>query len=245
MATPMNPAQRAAVHYLDGPCLVIAGAGSGKTRVITQKIAHLIDAGIRPKAIAAITFTNKAAREMQERLHKIVRLPENDRPVVSTFHSLGVQMLRRDCKRLGLKTSFSILDSDDAAGIVQQSLATTDRKLVRAAQSRISLWKDALVEPDAAAAAAVNAAEHQFARVYRDYAATLSAYQAVDFDDLIRLPAKLLEEDPEVAQAWRERLRYLLVDEYQDTNACQYALLKLLAGPRAAFTAVGDDDQSI
>ena len=245
MATPLNAAQRAAVHYLDGPCLVIAGAGSGKTRVITQKIAHLIDAGIRPKAIAAITFTNKAAREMQERLHKIVRLPENDRPVVSTFHSLGVQMLRRDCKRLGLKSSFSILDSDDAAGIVQQALATTDRKLIRAAQSRISLWKNALVEPDDAAATASDAAEHQFARVYRDYAATLAAYQAVDFDDLIRLPARLLERDPEVAQAWRERLRYLLVDEYQDTNACQYALLKLLAGPRAAFTAVGDDDQSI
>jgi ATP-dependent DNA helicase Rep len=242
---PLNPAQREAIRYLDGPCLVIAGAGSGKTRVITHKIAHLVDAGVKPSAIAAITFTNKAALEMAERLAKLVKLPEKERPLVSTFHSLGVQMLRRDAKRLGLKASFSILDSDDALAILQQALATTDRKLLRAAQSRISLWKNALVDPDEAAAQAKDAGEHQVARAYRDYAATLAAYQAVDFDDLIRLPVQLLRDDAEVAQAWRERLRYLLVDEYQDTNACQYELLKLLAGPRAAFTAVGDDDQSI
>jgi len=241
----LNPAQREAIRYLDGPCLVIAGAGSGKTRVITHKIAHLVDAGVKPSAIAAITFTNKAAREMAERLGKLVKLPEKERPLVSTFHSLGVQMLRRDAKRLGLKASFSILDADDALAILQQALATTDRKLLRAAQTRISLWKNALVEPGEAAASAADAVEHQTARAYRDYAATLAAYQAVDFDDLIRLPVQLLRADPEVAQAWRERLRYLLVDEYQDTNACQYELLKLLAGPRAAFTAVGDDDQSI
>jgi len=241
----LNPAQREATRYLDGPCLVIAGAGSGKTRVITHKIAHLIGAGIQPKAIAAITFTNKAAREMAERLGRLVKLPEKERPLVSTFHALGVQMLRRDAKRVGLKASFSILDSDDALAILQQALATTERKLLRAAQSRISLWKNALVGPDEAAAQAADADEHRIARAYRDYAATLAAYQAVDFDDLIRLPLQLLRDDAEVARAWRERLRYLLVDEYQDTNACQYELLKLLAGPRAAFTAVGDDDQSI
>ncbi len=241
----LNPAQREAIRYLDGPCLVIAGAGSGKTRVITQKIAHLVQAGVQPNGIAAITFTNKAAREMAERLAKLVKLPEKERPLVSTFHSLGVQMLRRDAKRLGLKASFSILDADDALAILQQALATTDRKLLRAAQSRISLWKNALVGPDEAVAVAADATEHQTARAYRDYAATLAAYQSVDFDDLIRLPVQMLRAEPEVAQAWRERLRYLLVDEYQDTNACQYELLKLLAGPRAAFTAVGDDDQSI
>ncbi len=241
----LNPAQREAIRYLDGPCLVIAGAGSGKTRVITHKIAHLIDAGFKSSAIAAITFTNKAAREMAERLGQLVRLPDQERPLVSTFHSLGVQMLRRDCKRLGLKASFSILDSDDALAIIQQALATTDRKLLRAAQSRISLWKNALIEPDDAAAGAADEAEHQTARAYREYAATLAAYQAVDFDDLIRLPVRLLREHADAAQAWREKLRYLLVDEYQDTNACQYELLKLLTGPRAAFTAVGDDDQSI
>ncbi|HLT27096.1 MAG TPA: UvrD-helicase domain-containing protein [Zeimonas sp.] len=245
MSAQLNPAQREAIRYLDGPCLVIAGAGSGKTRVITQKIVHLVDAGFRPDAIAAITFTNKAAQEMAERLGKALRLPEGQRPLVSTFHSLGVQMLRRDGAALGLKRNFSILDSDDAGGIVQQAIGAVDRKTVRAAQHRISLWKNALVEPDEAAASAKDANEHAVARAYRDYAATLAAYQAVDFDDLIRLPVQLLRERPDVAQAWREKLRYLLVDEYQDTNACQYELLKLLAGPRAAFTAVGDDDQSI
>ena len=245
MSAALNPAQREAIRYLDGPCLVIAGAGSGKTRVITQKIAHLVEGGFKPSAIAAITFTNKAANEMAERLAKLVKLPDNDRPLVSTFHSLGVQMLRRDAKRLGLKARFSILDADDALAILQQALATTDRKLLRTAQSRISLWKNAMFGPDEAAADAKDETERQFARAYRDYAATLAAYQAVDFDDLIRLPLQLLRDDPEVAQAWRERLRYLLVDEYQDTNACQYELLKLLAGPREAFTAVGDDDQSI
>ena len=243
--TELNPAQREAIRYLDGPCLVIAGAGSGKTRVITQKIAHLVQSGMRGSSIAAITFTNKAATEMAERLGKLVRLPDNERPLVSTFHSMGVQMLRRDSKRLGLKARFSILDSDDALAIIQQALATTDRKLLRAAQSTISLWKNAMAGPDEAAALAADENERQFARAYRDYAATLAAYQAVDFDDLILLPVKLLREHPEVAQAWRERLRYLLVDEYQDTNACQYELLKLLTGPREAFTAVGDDDQSI
>ena len=245
MSAQLNSAQREAIRHLDGPCLVIAGAGSGKTRVITQKIAHLIASGFDPQAIGAITFTNKAAQEMAERLGKMVKLPEGQRPLVSTFHSLGVQMLRRDGQPLGLKRNFSILDADDAANILQQALGTTDRKVARAAQHRISLWKNALVDPDRAAAQANDSLGHGIARAYRDYAATLAAYQSVDFDDLIGLPVRLLREHADVAQAWRERLRYLLVDEYQDTNACQYELLRLLAGPRAAFTAVGDDDQSI
>ena len=245
MSAKLNPAQREAIRHLDGPCLVIAGAGSGKTRVITHKIVHLIDAGMHPQAIGAITFTNKAAQEMADRLGAMVKLPEAERPLVSTFHSLGVQMLRRDGTLLGLKRNFSILDGDDTTGILQQALGTTDRKVARAAQHRISLWKNALVDPERAAADAIDSLEHGVARAYRDYAATLAAYQAVDFDDLIRLPVQLLREHADVAQAWRERLRYLLVDEYQDTNACQYELLKLLVGPRAAFTAVGDDDQSI
>jgi len=245
MSAQLNSAQREAIRYLDGPCLVIAGAGSGKTRVITQKIAHLISAGYSPQAIGAITFTNKAAQEMAERLGRMVKLPEAQRPLVSTFHSLGVQMLRRDGQSLGLKRNFSILDADDAANILQQALGTTDRKVARAAQQRISLWKNALVDADRAAVEAKDSLEHGIARAYRDYAATLAAYQSVDFDDLIRLPVQLLREHADVAQAWREKLRYLLVDEYQDTNACQYELLRLLVGPRAAFTAVGDDDQSI
>jgi ATP-dependent DNA helicase Rep len=245
MSAPFNDAQRAAIRYLDGPCLVLAGAGSGKTRVITHKIVHLIDSGFAPEAIGAITFTNKAAQEMAERLQKIVTLPSGKRPLVSTFHSLGMQMLRRDGERLGFKRSFSILDSDDCAGILAGALATTDRKLIRQTQHQISLWKNALLDPEIAAGQAANGLEHAMARAWRDHAATLAAYQAVDFDDLILLPVKLLTDHPDLAQSWRERLRYLLIDEYQDTNAAQYQLLKLLAGPRAAFTAVGDDDQAI
>jgi ATP-dependent DNA helicase Rep len=245
MTDTLNPAQREAVRYLDGPCLVIAGAGSGKTRVITQKVVHMMQAGVSPRAIAAITFTNKAAREMADRLGRMVRLKGKDTPLVSTFHSLGVQMLREDGGALGLKKTFSILDADDAASIVAQLLGTTDRKVVRAVQSQLSLWKNAGLDPDEAAAAARDTDAHSAARTYRDYAATLAGYQAVDFDDLIGLPLKMLREHPEVASRWQNRLRYLLVDEYQDTNATQYELLKRLVGPRAAFTAVGDDDQSI
>jgi ATP-dependent DNA helicase Rep len=245
MSDTLNPAQREAVRYLDGPCLVIAGAGSGKTRVITQKIVHMMESGVTPRAIAAITFTNKAAKEMADRLGSMVRLRGSDTPLVSTFHSLGVQMLREDGTSIGLKKAFSILDADDASSIVAQLMTTTDRKLVRAVQSRISLWKNAGLDPDEAAAAARDTDAHTAARIFRDYAATLAGYQAVDFDDLIGLPLKMLREQPEVAGRWQNRLRYLLVDEYQDTNATQYELLRHLVGPRAAFTAVGDDDQSI
>jgi ATP-dependent DNA helicase Rep len=245
VADTLNPAQHEAVRYLDGPCLVIAGAGSGKTRVITQKIQHLIEGGATSRAIAAITFTNKAAQEMAERLHRMVRLPERERPLVSTFHALGVRMLREDGAAIGLKKSFSILDADDAGSIVVQLMGTTDRKAARIVQGHISLWKNAGLDPEQAGAAARSGDEHASARTYRDYAATLAGYQAVDFDDLIGLPLKMLREHPEVAGRWQNRLRYLLVDEYQDTNATQYELLKCLVGPRAAFTAVGDDDQSI
>jgi ATP-dependent DNA helicase Rep len=246
----LNPAQRDAVRYLDGPCLVIAGAGSGKTRVITQKVLHLIDSGVKPSSIAAITFTNKAAQEMQERLKDLLKKAgrgggDESQPFVSTFHSLGVQLLRAEGESIGLKKNYSIMDSDDSASILTQLLATTDRKVARNAQFQISLWKNSGLDPDEAAAQAKNDDEHMLARVYRSYNATLSAYQAVDFDDLIRLPTQVLMQNSEATQRWREKLRYWLIDEYQDTNATQYALLKLLVGPRAAFTAVGDDDQSI
>ncbi len=241
----LNPAQADAVRYLDGPCLVIAGAGSGKTRVITAKLAHLIDAGFASRAIAAITFTNKAASEMAERFAATVRVPAADRPTICTFHSLGMRILRASGKAVGLKPSFSIFDADDCGNLLAQLLATTDRRFVRTAAARISLWKNALVEPDAALRAARGEHELRLARAFRDYQATLEGYQAVDFDDLIRLPLRLLQEDAASAELWRERLRYFLVDEYQDTNAAQYQLLRLLVGHRHAFTAVGDDDQSI
>jgi ATP-dependent DNA helicase Rep len=242
----LNPQQREAIHYLDGPLLVLAGAGSGKTRVITQKIAYLVqDCGFQPRNVAAITFTNKAAKEMQERIGKILAKPQADDLQISTFHSLGVRILREEAKALGYKPRFSIFDSADCAGIIGEVAKTVDKATLRILQSIISNWKNGLVTPEGALHMARDEHEKLAAHAFLSYEATLKAYQAVDFDDLIGLPVKLFREHPEIADKWQNRLRYLLVDEYQDTNACQYQLLKLLTGVRAQFTAVGDDDQAI
>lgn len=246
MSIGLNKAQSEAVNYVDGPCLVLAGAGSGKTRVITQKIAHLIqNKGVQAKNIAAVTFTNKAAKEMEERAAKLLQPGEGKGLLVCTFHSLGMRILREEHKHAGLKQRFSILDSTDTFGLVQQLYGTTDKQLIRKAQGVISLWKNGLKDPDTALAEAGSEDEAQIARLYKSYEATLAAYQAVDFDDLILKPTRLLAANDEVRNKWQNRLRYLLVDEVQDTNACQYDLLRLIAGPRAMFTAVGDDDQAI
>ncbi|WP_047393639.1 UvrD-helicase domain-containing protein [Chitinibacter sp. ZOR0017] len=242
----LNAPQRAAVQYLSGPCLVLAGAGSGKTRVITQKIAYLIDtAGMDARNIAAITFTNKAAREMQERVATLLP-PERLRGLtVSTFHSLGMKILREEAPHLGYKTQFSILDSADANKIIADQLVTTDKALIRQVAGQISMLKNDRISPDKAMATASSEGELQLARIYRAYQDTLFAYQAVDFDDLIRLPVDLFEDNDEVLKKWRHKLRYLLIDEYQDTNTTQYQLVKLLTDITGYFTAVGDDDQSI
>ncbi len=246
----LNTPQRTAVNYTDGPCLVLAGAGSGKTRVITQKIAYLIEScGYDAKNIAALTFTNKAAAEMRERVAKLLKEPSLAKQLtVSTFHSLGVQILRREAKSLGLKERFSIMDSDDCFAIVQDLSATTDKAVIRRIQNAMSLWKNALLTPDEAIAQAKDENEAQAARIYRNYIATLASYQAVDFDDLIRLPVELFRNDEAARDRWQRRLRYLLLDEYQDTNTCQYEMVKLLVtgpGKKPMFTAVGDDDQAI
>jgi ATP-dependent DNA helicase Rep len=246
----LNPAQLDAVHHLTGPCLVVAGAGSGKTRVITHKIARLLQAGYEPKQIAAITFTNKAAAEMRERAKALVGPKAAKDLVVSTFHSLGVRILRTDGARLGLKEQFSILDSDDVLGVLKDAGGSTDNATARRWQWTISLWKNQGLNSDQALAAAKDAEEQQIARVMRLYEERLSAYQAVDFDDLISLPLKLLTTDADARAKWQDTLRYVLVDEYQDTNAVQYELLKALVdhphpARRGLFTAVGDDDQSI
>lgn len=242
----LNPEQRAAVLYLNGPCLVLAGAGSGKTRVITQKIAYLLrECGYAGRQVVALTFTNKAAREMSERLKDLVDRKVARGLTVSTFHSLGVRFLREEARHVGLKPQFSIFDATDALGIIQELLATTDKGRLKGVQQTISLWKNALVSPDDADKLAQTPSDIEAARVYRSYNATLEAYQAVDFDDLIRLPALLLETNEEVRRRWQARVQYLLVDEYQDTNECQYRLVRMLTGDRAMFTAVGDDDQAI
>ena len=250
----LNPAQLEAVHHLAGPCLVLAGAGSGKTRVIVHKIARLLDAGHAPAQIAAITFTNKAAAEMRERARALVGAKAAGRLAISTFHSLGVRMLREHGDRVGLKANFSILDSDDVLGILKDAGGTTDNALARRWQWAISAWKNKGLSADGAEADALSGDGSEgrsredalvAARVMKRYEERLAAYQASDFDDLVVLPMKLLERDAEVRDAWQGRLRYILVDEYQDTNGVQYEMLKLLAGERGSFTAVGDDDQSI
>ena len=241
----LNPAQLEAVHHLHSPCLVLAGAGSGKTRVITHKIARLLQAGLAPKQIGAITFTNKAAQEMRERARSLVGARASKDLVIATFHSLGVRMLREDGERLGLKPKFSILDADDVLGVLKDAGGTTDAALARRWQWTISLWKNNGLSCEQAEAAAQDDDERVAARVMKLYEERLAAYSAVDFDDLIGLPLKLQQQHEEAREKWRRTLRHVLVDEYQDTNATQYELLKALVGEQGIFTAVGDDDQSI
>ena len=244
----LNLAQQEAVNYMHGPCLVLAGAGSGKTRVITHKIGRLIQAGMEPKRIYAITFTNKAAAEMRERARGLIGKPAKD-VVICTFHALGVRMMRADGQALGLKPAFSILDSDDVTSILKDAGGTTDAKVARTWQWTISLWKNMGLNAQAAEAQAKDKDERQIARIMARYEERLTAYQSVDFDDLISLPLKLLQNHEHVRDKWRGLVGHLLVDEYQDTNATQYELLKLLVSgnspDKAKFTAVGDDDQSI
>ncbi len=246
MLSDLNPPQRDAVRYLDGPLLVLAGAGSGKTRVITRKIAYLVnECDFDARHIAAITFTNKAAREMKERVGSLLEGKAGRGLTVSTFHSLGLLMLRHDARRLGYKPKFSVLDAADAQKILSDIIKPTDKATLRRAAATLSNWKNALLGPEAAMDEAADEEQRQLAIAYRAYQDTLKAYQAMDFDDLIRLPVVLFRQDEEARTHWQGRLRYLLVDEYQDTNGAQYELLKLLAGPMGRFTAVGDDDQAI
>ena len=240
----MNLAQMEAVHHVSGPCLVLAGAGSGKTRVITHKIARLIQAGLEPERIAAITFTNKAAAEMRERAKGLIGKPAKG-VLICTFHALGVRMLRQDGAALGLKPQFSILDSDDVTSLLKDCGGSTDAATARQWQWTISLWKNQGLNAAQAQAQASGPEDVALARIMARYEERLSAYQSVDFDDLIGLPLKLLRDHTEVRERWQQALGHVLVDEYQDTNATQYELLKLLVGERARLTAVGDDDQSI
>jgi ATP-dependent DNA helicase Rep len=249
MQFPLNSPQRAAVAHVDGPLLVLAGAGSGKTRVITAKIAHLVGRGVEPARILAITFTNKAAREMRDRARALLERQGCGAAAaaahISTFHALGLAIVRSETAALGLPRGFSVFDPADAEPVVAELLATTDRARARAAQWRISQWKNALVAPAAAASAARDPAEAAAARAYARYAEALAAYRAVDLDDLIALPAALFERDPVALQRWQSRYAHVLVDEYQDTNLAQYRLFGQIVGAGTPFTVVGDDDQAI
>lgn len=244
----LNSRQREAVRYIDTPLLVLAGAGSGKTRVITEKIAYLIrECRYAPQHIAAVTFTNKAAREMKERVGSL--LGSGARGLhVSTFHALGLDIIRRELKALGYRQGFSVFDQDDSRALLRELLlkaGDVDNDYLALAQSRISSWKNASVQPADLQMQATSQGEQVLAVLYEQYQRALRAYNAMDFDDLIGLPVQLFDEQPDVLQRWQSRIRYLLVDEYQDTNGCQYRLVRQLVGSRSGLTAVGDDDQSI
>ncbi len=223
---------------------MLAGAGSGKTRVITHKIGRLIESGLKAEQIAAITFTNKAAAEMRERAKSLIGKSAKS-VLICTFHALGVRMLRQDGSALGLKPQFSILDSDDVTSILKDAGGSVDAATARQWQWTISAWKNTGLNAAQAEAQAANGEEVMLARVMARYEERLTAYQSVDFDDLIGLPLKLLREHQAVREKWQASLGHVLVDEYQDTNATQYEVLKLLVGECGRFTAVGDDDQSI
>jgi len=243
----LNPQQRTAVEYCDGPLLVLAGAGSGKTRVIVEKIAHLIrHKHLSASKIAAITFTNKAAREMRERVSRRVQGSAAEGLTVCTFHALGLRFLQIEHARAGLRRNFSVFDADDSQSILKDLLPKGIKPdALFALQSLVSRAKNEGFSPDEALARAKSGRELEAAELYADYQQRLTAFNAVDFDDLIRLPVAVLEADAEARGAWQERVRHLLVDECQDTNGAQYRLLKHLAGERGRFTAVGDDDQAI
>ncbi len=245
----LNPGQQQAVEFVTGPCLVLAGAGSGKTRVITHKIAYLIrQCGYQPKHIAAVTFTNKAAREMKERVAQTLGHKEARGLMIATFHTLGLEIIKKECAALGMKSNFSLFDAQDQLGLLKElahEWLEDDKILLQQLISQISNWKNNLLVPAAATALARSERDKSFADCYGLYDAHLKACNVLDFDDLILLPTLLLQKNLEVRERWQNRLRYLLVDEYQDTNTSQYHMVKLLVGSRARFTVVGDDDQSI
>jgi ATP-dependent DNA helicase Rep len=249
MAYNLNSQQQAALKYIDGPLLVLAGAGSGKTSVITGKIAYLIEqCGIPSRNIYAVTFTNKAAREMKDRVGKILSGSESKGLSVSTFHNLGLNIIRHEIKKLGFKPGFSIMDQEDCRNILKELLirhSNLDEKLIDNIQYTISDWKNSLLEPNQAVSAANSTGEQTIAMLYERYQRALRAYNAVDFDDLIMIPVCLFREQPEVLTKWQQRIRYMLVDEYQDTNLAQYELVRTLVNEKQALTVVGDDDQSI
>lgn len=245
----LNPQQNAAVKFISGPCLVLAGAGSGKTRVIINKIAYLIqECEMSARHIAAVTFTNKAAREMRERINHQLPKTATRGLTISTFHTLGLDILKKEYRHIGYKSNFTLFDDQDSMALLKELSENDiqgDKDLLRALQSKISSWKNELTLPAKAMAEATDAQSISFANYYQQYSQQLTAYNALDFDDLILMPTMLFQHNEEVRTKWQQKIKYLLVDEYQDTNTSQYQLVKWLVGERQRFTVVGDDDQSI
>ncbi|MDC0084939.1 DNA helicase Rep [Oceanospirillaceae bacterium] len=245
----LNPRQQEALEAITGPVLVLAGAGSGKTSVITQKIAYLTaECGLKGHQIIALTFTNKSAREMKERVGSLMTGKEARGLTVSTFHNLGLNIIRKEVEALGYKPGFSIFDSQDVLALLKD-LTHKEFEAAEDAcepiQHLISNWKNDLISPSRAMAGANGPDQVLAARVYEAYQKTLKLYNGVDFDDLILQPVELFKHRTDILEKWQNKVRYLLVDEYQDTNSSQYLLVKQLVGQRSNFTVVGDDDQSI
>ncbi|KAF0220387.1 MAG: DNA helicase II / ATP-dependent DNA helicase [Geobacteraceae bacterium] len=246
----LNPQQLQAVKHTEGPLLVLAGAGSGKTRVITCRIGYLLlNRQVPPENILAVTFTNKAAREMKERMEELVGRERCKGVILSTFHSLGVRILRREIPLLGYRKNFSIYSTSDQAGLVRQVMreVNIDGKKFNAETIlwRISAAKNALIPPDRFQPRFADDYETLAATVYPRYQEALKACNAVDFDDIIMLTVELFRKHPEALARWQERFRYIMVDEYQDTNPSQYLLIHMLAEGHKNLCVVGDDDQSI
>ncbi len=245
----LNEQQKEAIEHTESPLLVLAGAGSGKTRVITYKIAYLIKNKIHlPEHITAVTFTNKAAREMQQRVGKLLKNVDSKGLQVSTFHTLGLNIIRREKQKLGLRKGFSIYDHQDSGSLIKDLLRKDfagNSDLEDQIRWQISQWKNAFISPEQAIQTCTDPKEYTAAQIYLKYDHSLRTYNAVDFDDLISLPAMLFSRDNEALMAWQQKIRYLLVDEYQDTNTAQYNLIRLLLGQRPSLTVVGDDDQSV
>ena len=245
----LNPRQDEAKKYVTGPCLVLAGAGSGKTGVICQKIAYLIEkCGYKARNIAAVTFTNKASREMKERVNKMLGRDLTRGLTVSTFHSLGLDIIRKEIKTLGYKPGFTLFDDQDSLALLKELTNEEldgDKELLSKCQNLISYWKNELMLPDAALNSAIDSDTALYAEFYERYQKHMKAYNALDFDDLILIPTLMLKNYAEVRERWQTKIKYMLVDEYQDTNASQYELVKLITGKEGLLTVVGDDDQSI
>jgi ATP-dependent DNA helicase Rep len=247
--TKLNSAQQDAVKEIDCPLLVLAGAGSGKTRVITEKIAYLIRQGMPARHIAAVTFTNKASREMKSRVTKLLDSKQIRGLRVATFHALGLDILRTELKTLGYKSGLTLFDEQDKLTLLKSLLSHEskdyDNEQIEAHCRQIGQWKNAFITPEQALANSDSSDNVAKANLYSAYIRSLKAYNAVDFDDLILLPVLLLQQHPKILEKWQNKIRYLLVDEYQDTNITQYQLVRLIAGNLGRFTVVGDDDQSI
>ena len=245
----LNQQQQEAVKFIDTPLFVLAGAGSGKTKVITSKIAYLIDkCGIKAKNIVAVTFTNKAGKEMQARVKTALSSKQTRGLTVATFHTFGLKIIRKHCKELGLTNNFTIADSQDVQSLIASITKkdqNEDKEKVLTITQKISSWKNKLLTPDTAISTAKDEQEQQQALTYQEYQRILTAYNMVDFDDLISQPVYLFKKNNSILTTWQHKVHYMLIDEYQDTNIAQYELVKLLIQHSGKLTVVGDDDQSI